>query len=133
MDNGVWQDMLAYWFADEEGDVSVPEDWARENGGRIGREAPAAGLQDGVWYRLHGFLPSHLLLVRLIDMPHESLLNLCDWAGAHPRTMLFRKLERVPEQIARWKSDFDYRRGELEQVLGDADLAAQVLPPAAGQ
>ncbi|OHX14807.1 hypothetical protein [Chromobacterium sphagni] len=130
MENTVWRDMLAYWFADEEGDVSVPESWALENGGRIGREAPQASFQDGVWFRLHGFLPSHLLLARLIDMPHDSLLSLCDWARAHPRTMLFRKLERVPAQIQRWQADFDYRRGELEQVLGDAELAAQVLPPA---
>ncbi|AXE28466.1 hypothetical protein DK842_00070 [Chromobacterium phragmitis] len=88
---------------DEEEDVSVPEQWAVENEEQIASSSPPPGLADAIWYRLHGLLPTHILVERALAMSHESLLSLCEWACAHPQSMLFRKLRRVPERMDEWR------------------------------
>ncbi|AUH51490.1 hypothetical protein CXB49_12000 [Chromobacterium sp. ATCC 53434] len=130
MEDGMDRAALARWFADEDGDVSAPEEWALAHGDEIGYAAPSDDAADGIWYRLHGLLPSPVLMERLTAMPHASLLALGEWARRNPRSMLFRKLERLPQGVARWQADFDRRRETLAESLGDEELVEQLLPPA---
>ena len=122
--------ILGRWFSDEEGDVSVPDDWATASESRIAEATPPASMRDAIWYRLHGLLPSHILLSRMVEMPHDTMVALCEWAKDHPHTMLFKKLERVPGQLIDWRQDLDRRRGELALALGDDERVAELPPPA---